>query len=414
MFHKKLLIIIALQILSVSSCYAVNNNEWDYKSKFYQDQAKERYQKRLMPESGYMTVEEYEKKSVAKDKSQGDGNYVKKVVPESGFKYVPQPNYKLVRYNNPPGTPELRLHRKLFFNRQEQATPLIAPDVSMMILPIVTYYAKTKSTDCDVYVVPLRQGLPDVERVIKANIAGKDPTPIFSTDRTLIEYGTFKTITPIDFSVDMTKVLAKEKIGNESDGIWQTDLLVYDFNTKKTTRLREVREAIRYYWLTTKNLDVREIRWDIYPLGFDVNNQNRVMVAAFAYAGTPPRCLGTWSIDLEGHQVRMEALDCNSVSVSINGLKLVEDGVVDPKSVEAEAKLAKKYEDKEKKEAKKAEKKAKQEIKKEYKAEVKEIKTKYKQLKNGDTSNETKIYKIHKHIPFYKVKGGKPTGLDGL
>lgn len=66
-----------------------------------------------MPKSGYMTVQEYEKESMAKDKSQGTGEYIKKVE-DSKMVYIPQPHYKLVRYNNPPGSPEMHLHRSLF------------------------------------------------------------------------------------------------------------------------------------------------------------------------------------------------------------------------------------------------------------------------------------------------------------
>ena len=136
MLRKVLTGIIGLQIIGVSCCFALNNNEWDYRSKVHQQEAKENYEKSLMPKSGYMTVQEYEKESMAKDKSQGSGEYIKKVE-DSKMVYIPQPHYILVRYNNPPGSPELNLHRSLFHEKQELPAPLIAPDVSMMIQPIV-------------------------------------------------------------------------------------------------------------------------------------------------------------------------------------------------------------------------------------------------------------------------------------
>lgn len=411
MLRKVLTGIIGLQIIGVSCCFALNNNEWDYRSKVHQQEAKENYEKSLMPKSGYMTVQEYEKESMAKDKSQGSGEYIKKVE-DSKMVYIPQPHYILVRYNNPPGSPELNLHRRLFHEKQELPAPLIAPDVSMMIQPIVSYYTKTKSTDCDVYIVPLRQGQTDVDKVKSANLAAKDPKPIFSTDRTLIEYGTFRTITPVDFSADMRYVVAKEKTGNVEDGIWQTELLVYDFLTKKTIRIPEIREAIRYYWRTTKDMDIKELRWDIYPLGFSVQNPDRILVAAYAYAGNPPRCLGIWSVDVRGEQSRLESAMDNNIEVSTIGLKIIQDGVIDPESVEAEAKLAEAYEKDQKKAQKKAERQHKKELKKRYKEEVKEIKKEYKQLKQDDTTGESRSDKVHKYVPLYKVKGGKLTGLD--
>ena len=413
MFKRILISLIILQLTGVSSCYALNNSEWDYRSKVYQDEAKVRYEKKLMPESGYMTVEEYEKKSAAKDKSQGDGDFVPKVK-DSKMKYVPQPHYKLVRYNNPPGTVELNLHRKVHFDKQEVMPGLISPDVSLMLIPIVSYYTKAKSTDCDIYTIPLRKGMPDVEKVIKANFAAKSIKPIVSTDRTLIEYGTFRTLTPVDFSADARFAIIKEKTGNVEDGIWQTELIIYDFMTKKATKLNEIREAIRYYWRTTKNLDLKEFRWDIYPLGFDINNPTRVLVAAYAFAGNPPRCLGTWSIDVIGKQTHMESLTDDNISVSTIGLKIVEDGIVDPESVEAEVKLAEKYEKQEEKDKKRIEKEKKKQLKKEYKEEVKEIKRNFNELKKDDNSKDSRSDRVHKYIPFYKVKGGKLTGADSL
>jgi len=411
MFYKKFVYFLACSFLGCSVCYALNTNEWDYRSKVQQQEAKTRYKKRLMPESGYMTVEEYEKRSAAKDKSVGNGDYIKKVE-DSKMKYVPQPKYKLVRYNNPPGSPELKIDRKRAkYDRQDVLPGLIAPDTSIMVVPVVSYYAKTNSTDGDVYVVPLRKGMPDVEKVIKANFGARNSVPIFSTDRTLIEWGLFKTITPIDFSLDLTKVVAKEKVGSVEDGIWQTNILVYDFKEKKQYKLTEVREAIRYYWRTTKDLDVKEVRWDIFPLGFDANNQDRIIVAAYAFAGNPPRSFGTWSVDYKGGQVRMEALTDKDVSVSSIGLKIVQDGFVDPASAVAEAKLAEKYEKQKAKDDKKAQKEKNKKLKQEYKQEVKEIKQNYKELKKEDISGFSRKQKIQRNLPFTK-KGGKLTGAD--
>ena len=211
--------------------------------------------------------------------------------------------------------------------------------------------------------------------------------------------------------MDLTKVVAKEKIGSAEDGIWQTNVLVYDFNTKKAYKLTEVREAVRYYWRTTKNLDMKDIRWDIFPLGFDANNQDRVIVAAYAFTGNPPRSLGTWSVDYTGKQVRMESLTNENVNVSTIGLKIIQDGVVDPASAKAEAKLAEKYEKQKKKDEKKAKKEKKKQLKKEYREEVEEIKKGYNDLKKEDTSEFTRGQKIKRHMPF-TTTGGKPTGFD--
>ena len=52
MLRKVLTGIIGLQLIGVSCCFALNNNEWDYRSKVHQQEAKENYEKSLMPKSG--------------------------------------------------------------------------------------------------------------------------------------------------------------------------------------------------------------------------------------------------------------------------------------------------------------------------------------------------------------------------
>lgn len=416
MLRKLFISLIAFSIIG-NCCYAINNSEWDYTSRVYQKEAKDRYKKKNMPESGYMTVEEYEKKSLSKDKRVGDGDFVPKVE-DSKMKYIPQPKYKLIRYNVPPGTVELNLKRKVHFDRQEVMPGIISPDAKFMVVPIVSYYAKTHSTDCDLYVLPLKTGVPDVEKVIKANIAMKDSIPILSTERTPIEYGTFRTLTPVDFSADKRYLIIKEKTGNASDGIWQTEIYTYDFETKKVYKAREIRDAIRYYWRTTKKLDLRDIRWDVYPLGFDAVTHDRIIVAAYAFAGNPPRSLGTWSIDAKCNQTRMESLTDKNIQVSTIGLKIVEDGIEDPKSVLSEAKMAEKQDKRKKKEAKKAIKEQKKQNKKEYKEEVKAIKNHYKEVKNAHKETDdglSKVQKVNKFVPsIITTSGGKLTGGESL
>ncbi len=414
MYRKVLSVLLLITFLSNTCCFAITNKEINRTKKVRKQEAKDRYKKKKMPESGYMTMEEYEKKSVSKDKREGNGDFIPKIK-DSNMKYVPQPKYKLIRYNVPPGTAELNLQRKVHFDRQEVMPGIISPDTEFMVIPIVSYYAKTDSTDCDLYIVPLKKGMPDVEKVIKANIAQKDPVPILSTSRYPVEYGTFRTLTPVDFSLDKRYLIIKEKTGNTGDGIWQTEIYTYDFETKQVHKAREIRDAIRYYWKTTKNLDVKDIRWDIYPMGFDAVNKDRIVVTAYAYAGNPPRSLGTWSIDAHCNQVRMESLTDQNLNVSTIGLKIVEDGIEDPKSVVAESKIAKKYEKKKKKEAKKEIKKKKKELKREYKAEIKKINKNYNALKKEDNSSLSKVQKVNRVIPTkITTSGGKLTGGESV
>ena len=129
----------------------------------------------------------------------------------------------------------------------------------------------------------------------------------------------------VRMSWDGKKLAVKEKIAYIEDGMWKTNLLVYDFSKKKMRELPEVREAIKYYWLKQENLDLNEVRWDIYPIGWDALNPDRIIVFAYAYTGEHPKYLGAWSIDYEGDRTKQMSLTGTSFEVSQNGsaLKLI-------------------------------------------------------------------------------------------
>lgn len=321
----------------------------------------EKYEKSNMPESGYMTREEYELKSRAKTKKELQEEVKNPNIPkDSNMVYVPQKTFKLVKYNDPIGSPELTLPRKLNFDRQINVQGIISGDKTIMVYPAVYYYAQTDCTSCDLFMIKLDPSLKDTEKVMKANIVQKEEKPLLSTSKDIDEKYIFRTLTPIDFSSDNKRLVIKEKTGHRHDGIWKTELWVYDFETKESHCLPQIRDAIIEYWAQNEGIDFDEKRWDIYPMGFDANDDNRIIVCAYAYTGEVPKFLGTWSIDVKGENSKLEALDGYSFPVSVIGYRLVEDSVKDITEVEFEAKQAKKLkkaEDKKVKEAEKYEKK---------------------------------------------------------
>lgn len=375
---------------------SVEEKQLDYEYNVRKRELREQYEKSLMPKSGYMTVAQYEAESRVKDKTKEDREFIAPVQ-DKDMKYLPQPVYKLVRYNDPPGSPDIRLSRKHRFDRRENGFGLISNDLRTMVYPVVYYYADRNVTTCDVFVVPLDTGLPDTQRIIKANVAKRWQSPILETEKDTEVRDTFRTITPIDFDVNHTKLVAKEKIGNNFDGIWQTNVWTYDFRTKKATNLVEIRQAILHYWEKTKGFELSEYRWDIYPLGFDKNNNDRVLMNAYAFTGNKPKFLGAWSIDYNGNYSRLESLNNQAMEVSVIGFKLVQAGVKDPELVKAETKHledVKKIEKKEAKEVKKQEKKEKEfvykrqlkQLQNEYKSKRKNLKKSKKKKRSGPTS----------------------------
>ena len=290
------------------------------------------------------------------------------------MKYVPRPIYKLARYNDPPGTAELHIEKKFYADRQVNGASITSPNRDIMVYPTVYYYAYSGSVAGDLFVIPLDKSLPDVERLSRANIIKRNPEPILSTDKSIGERFIFRTMTPVDFSSDGSKLVAKEKIGHSFDGIWKTNLWVYDFNTKQAKMLPEIRDAIKFYWYNEKGLVLDEKRWDIYPLGFDINDPNRIVVEAYGFTGRKTNFLGCWSIDCSGERSMLVSLFDTDAKISVNGYKLVQDGIVNPKEVYSDYKKDKKLAKKMKKDKKKAKKHDKKVKKHALKKKLKEMK----------------------------------------
>lgn len=338
---------------------------------------KEEYEKTNLPKSGYMLTEDYEELSKGIPRMNLKVDEPCRLKP-SDMKYVPLPTYKLVRYNNPPGTPELNVPRKLNFDRQINAQGVVSGDFTMLVYPTVYYYADKNCTSCSVFVIPLDTNLTKLERVEKANVAKKIDKPLFETDKDISTEGAYRTITPIDFSEDNRYIVAKEKIGWVHDGIWKTNLWVHDFKADRSWELPEVRAAIINYWHNVTGVDLAEQRWDIYPLGFDKNNQERIIVCAYAYTGDIPAFLGTWAVDVNGEKCELIDLQGTNYNVSTVGFKLVFDSYEPRDLVEWEADRQKKLEKKKKKDAKRQMKAMKRAHKKVYKEKLKRLRADYR------------------------------------
>lgn len=367
------------QALAQTTNVSTPQSQAKYLKKVLRAQAIEDYQRSLLPESGRMTLEEYENLSKDIPNSQ-------KTVPEYQLprdikmKYVPQPTYKLVRYNDPPGSVELHIQRRFYFDREINCGAITSPNKDILVYPVVYYYASNQCTAGDLFIIPLDTTLPDVQRILRSNVVKRNPNPILSTEKDIREKFIFRTITPIDFSADGTKLVAKEKIGDANDGIWQTNLWVYDFNTKTARQIPEIRDAIKFYWMNTKNLVLDEKRWDIYPLGFDADDANRIVVSAYGYTGRTPIFLGTWSVDCNGERSMLVSLLEAKAKVSINGYKVVQDDVLTPSTF----KIDEKRQDKIIKQKRKTDKKAQKQIIKEKK---KALNKKLKEINKGQITN---------------------------
>lgn len=342
---------------------------------------KEKYERTKLNRtpSGYMTVEEYEELSAPKDRMTMEFD-VPKVPTPADMIYVPKPNYKIVRYNNPPGSAEITITNTLYKRWQQNAQGIVSPDFKRLVYPSIYYYPNSGSTACDLFVINLEEAKSNMDKILTANTVHRLSEPILSTEKNNNNYFTFRTITPVDFTPDGTKLLVKEKVGNSRDGIWMTTPIVYDFSVGTSYSLKEVRDAIVYYWKETKDLNLNDKRWDINPLGFSANNPNWVIVNAVAYTGKTPVNLGTWQISAKGESPKLISLaNSPTVQIGMNGYKLEKDGVVAPSIVEKEEKQLKQVEKAAEKQKKAQEKDKEKALKDSYKAKIKEMNAEFKE-----------------------------------
>ena len=228
---------------------------------------------------------------------------------------------------------------------------------------------------------------------------------VLSTEKAIDNFAAFRTLTPVDFSEDGTKLLVKEKIGSQEDGIWETKAYVYDFNRRVSYDLQEVRDSITYFWKEYMDVNLDDRRWDIIPLGFDKNDPTRIVVQGYAYTGSTPIYLGAWSIDWQGRQSRLISFKKDfTPAVSENGYKVVRDGVEAYTTVQRQEKMQKAQGKVLEKQKKAEDKKIVDSIKEEGKYNLRSLKDDYKmdirdykklQALKGSTEDTTALDKAY-------------------
>lgn len=359
-----------------------NKKEIKYVHNVKKQEEKEKFERKIMNRtpSGYMTVEEYELLSVPKDPAITEIE-VPTIPTPADMVYVPKPTYRIVKYNNPVGGAEIILGDAFYKKRQQNIQGIVSPDFTKLVYPAVYYYPNNASTACDLFVINLNEAKSNKDKILTANVLHRVSEPILSTEKSVNNDYTFRTLTPVDFSSDGSKLLVKEKVGNNKDGIWKTTPIVYDFTNKISYNLVEVRGAIAYYWERYKSLDLDDKRWDVYPLGFDAENPDWVIVNAVAYTGSTPVNLGVWKVTYTGEQSRLVSFKNSAVNVSMNGFKLIKAGVEPSAITEKETSFLKKVEQEKVKQQKKDDKAEVKELEKSYKAKIKEMNAEYREAR---------------------------------
>lgn len=250
-------------------------------------------------------------------------------VPQSSFKKddklvnLPEPELRLAKYNNPPGAKNLDL-RQLMKSHQLVTPAVLSPDKTKMVYPVVYSYPTAGQVASEVFVINVPSNTDAVSALRNMHTIEADRNPVLKTGTDRFAQYEKKTFTILDWSEDGQKIAVKEKIGAIDQGPWKTQIWTYDFTEKKACELTALREAIRYYWKKNHNLDLIDYMWDIYPLGWDMYNKDRIVVQAYAFGKnhSGSKFLGTWSIDYRNQRSELMSETAMDFDVSINGFYL--------------------------------------------------------------------------------------------
>ncbi|MDD3013389.1 MAG: hypothetical protein PHC34_06760 [Candidatus Gastranaerophilales bacterium] len=216
-------------------------------------------------------------------------------------------------YNNSPGMNELNLYG-IEKKREIISTGAISPDKSMMTYSVVYFYPNNRQFTSKVFLVANNFQIKTTDKIAKSILeSGLD-----SLDKYI-----FRTLTVVDWSSDSKKLLIKETVGEYLKSIWATNIWVYNFDTENVKRLDNIKKAIVYYWKINQNLDLDDYKWDIVPLGWDINNPDMVIVNAYGYGDLGKQFLGCWSIDTFNGTTKLLSLFKQNLPVAKNGFKFV-------------------------------------------------------------------------------------------
>ncbi len=269
-----------------------------------------------------VTMDDYYK--LAADKKRSDF-----VIPEPNFTpeediILPNPQFRVIKYNTPPGQRNIDLS-KIISKRIAASAGILSPDKTKMLYTKCFFYPKFYQTASSAYVININSKDKDAYDVLyKTNVMQGDTSPIVTSGMDEIVQNRFVTLFPIDFSKDSTKIAFKEKIGSNLEETWQTNVIIYDFKTNSYKRLNAVREAIIYWWRQNKQIDLKDYMWDIFPIGWDKQNPDRLIVYAYAFTKEKPLFLGTWSIDYDEARSELVSIDSTAAEIDLNGFGLKE------------------------------------------------------------------------------------------
>lgn len=292
-----------------------------FREKFHLPKTKRLYFHNLDKSNIPVTMDDYYKLSVEKKRKDFE-------IPLPDFSQNEElafsnPHFRVISYNTPPGQRNIDL-RQLISKRVAVGAGILSPDKSKIVYTKAFFYPKYNQTSSAAYYVPVENPRDAYDVLYETNVMQSDVNPIVSVGMDEVQNSQFKTLFPIDWSSDSTKIAFKEKIGSNFSETWKTNVIIYDFESKTWKRLIAVREAIIYWWRQNKQLDLKDYMWDIFPVGWDRQNPDRLIIYAYAFTDSNPIFLGTWSIDYNEELSQLLSIDSTKAEIELNGFGLKE------------------------------------------------------------------------------------------
>ena len=251
------------------------------------------------------------------------------VIPEPSFEshddiILPDPFYRVVMYNSPPGQRNIDITR-IVSEHVATAPGILSPDKSKLVYTKAFFYPTQSQTASAAYLININSSSSDPYKILfNTNVIQGNVKPFLTVGMDEISQYQFKTLFPIDWSKDSSKIAFKEKIGSNLSETWKTNIIVYDFQSKTSKKLTAVREAIIYFWRQNYNIDLKDYMWDIFPIGWDKNSPDRLILYAYAFSQEKPFFLGTWSIDSNENKSLLISLTSTNAQIDLNGFGLKE------------------------------------------------------------------------------------------
>ena len=279
-----------------------------------------KYHKKWKKDKAQMPVlyDDYLEK--ASDKKRSDYDIPSPVFEKDKDFILPEPEYKLVKYNIPHGARNIDLSR-LVTSHTAVSPAVLSLDKAKMIYTKCFYYPQKLQSASAAYFIPVN-GISAYNILYNTNVVQGEAEPLFTAGMDNLSRNQFVTLFPLDFSKDSSKIAFKEKTGSNLDGVWITNIIIYDFEKKTFNRLEKARETVIEYALKEYGIKLQDYLWDIQPIGWYRADKNRIIYYAYIYTDKKPAFLGLWSIDFSGLKPELISPEPIEADIDVNGFGL--------------------------------------------------------------------------------------------